>query len=190
MNQFLIILRGVPASGKTTIAKQFRNFDKKIAWLKVDNFKEFFAEDSSVALDYVNGSAIATLEYLFDQGFSVIMDGVFQETSAIDEALELAGGKNIKAIVYQIKCSLSILQERDRTRPGVKEGHRKPLGDDVIARIYQKLETTFYPNAEIINTEQLSLQECIEKISEDMKEYELVTLREKRNSKSAKIKLC
>jgi tRNA uridine 5-carbamoylmethylation protein Kti12 len=168
MNQFLIILRGVPASGKTTIAKEFRNFDKKIAWLKVDNFKEFFADDSSGALDYVNGSAIATLEYLFNQGFSVIMDGVFQETNAIDNALILSREKNIKAIVYQIKCSLSILQERDRTRPGVKEGHRKPLGDDVIARIYQKLETTFYPNAEILDTEKLALQGCVEKINKDI----------------------
>jgi tRNA uridine 5-carbamoylmethylation protein Kti12 len=168
MNQFLIILRGVPASGKTTISMEFRNFDKKIAWLKVDNFKEFFAEDSSVALNYVNGSAIATLEYLFNQGFSVVMDGVFQETKAIDDALLLAKEKNIKVIVYQIKCSLPVLQERDRTRPGVKEGCRQPLGDDVIVRIYQKLETTFYPNAEVLDTEHLSLQECIEKINKDI----------------------
>jgi predicted kinase len=168
MNQFLVVLRGAPASGKTTIAKHFRNFDKKIAWLKVDNFKDFFAEDSSTALGYVNGSAIATLSYLFNQGFSVVMDGVFQETNAIDNALELAKEKNIKAIVYQIKCSLSILQARDKARPGVKEGCRKPLGGDVIERIYQKLETNHYPNTGILDTERLSLQECIEKIANDI----------------------
>lgn len=167
MSRFLVILRGVPASGKTTIAKEFRNFDEKIAWLKVDNFKEFFAEDSSTALNYVNGSAIATLAYLFNQGFSVVMDGVFRETNAIDQALALAGEKNIKTIVYQIKCSLSVLQERDRTRLGVKEGCRKPLGDDVIAEIYQKLETNPYPNAKMLDTEHLSLQECVEKIIKD-----------------------
>lgn len=168
MSQFLVILRGAPASGKTTIAKEFRNFDKKITWLKVDNFKEFFAEDASAALEFVNGSAIATLEYLLSQGFSVVMDGVFQETNVIDYALKLAKEKNIKAIVYQIKCSLPILQERDRSRPGVKEGCRKPLGDDVIATIYQKLETTIYPNAEILDTEYFSLQECIKKITNDI----------------------
>jgi hypothetical protein len=52
----------------------------------------------------------------------------------------------------------------------------------VLARIYQKLETTFYPNAEVLDTETLALQSCVEKINKDMKEYELVTLREKRNS--------
>lgn len=168
MSQFLIIFRGAPASGKTTIAKELRNFDEKVAWLKVDNFKEFLAEDSSVALDYVNGSAIATLVYLFNQGFSVVMDGVFQETNAIDQALSLAGEKNIKTIVYQIKCSLSVLQERDRTRTGVKEGCRKLLGDGVIAEIYQKQETNPYPNAKILDTEHLSFQECVEEITKDI----------------------
>jgi predicted kinase len=168
MEQFIVILRGAPASGKTTIAKEFRSFDKRIAWLKVDNFKEFFAQNSFAALEYVNGSAVATLEYLLNRGFSVVMDGVFQETSAIDEALAFAKEKNVKAVVYQIKCSLSILQERDKIRPGVKEGCRKPLGDDVIAGIYQKLETTFYSNAKILDTEHLSLQECIEKITGDI----------------------
>ena len=136
--------------------------------VKIDNFKEFFAEDSSVALNYVNGSAIATLEYLFKQGFSVVMDGVFQETNAIDDALSLAKERNINAIVYQIKCSLSVLRERDQTRPGVKEGCRKPLGDDVLETIYQKLETTIYPNARDLDTEHLSPEECVKKIVNDI----------------------
>jgi len=59
----LLILRGAPASGKSSIAKKLRNFTKKIVWLKVDNFKAFFAEDSSLALDYVNEAALKTLEY-------------------------------------------------------------------------------------------------------------------------------
>ncbi len=50
MNQYLVILRGAPGSGKTTLAKSFRNFEEKVAWLKVDNFKDFFAEDATSAL--------------------------------------------------------------------------------------------------------------------------------------------
>lgn len=162
MRQFLVVLRGVPASGKTTISKELRSFEKNIAWLKVDNFKEFFAEDSSSALEYVNGSAVATLNYLFENGFSIVMDGVFQETNAIDDAIKIANARNIKAIVYQIKCSLQTLQNRDRERPGVSKGCRKPLGDDVIAKIYQKLEESFYAGAIPLDTDKLSLEECIE----------------------------
>ena|SRR5258708_7789405 len=168
MQQFLIILRGVTASGKSTISKRLRNFEEKTVWLKVDNFKDFFAEDSSNALEFVNGSAIATLDYLLDQGFSVVMDGVFQDTKAIDDAVNLAKSKNIKSIVYQIKCSLQEIQKRDQTRNGVKEGHRKPLENETITLIYQKLEDNPYPNSLSLDTEHLSVDQCIEKIKRDL----------------------
>jgi predicted ABC-type ATPase len=89
--QKVIILRGVTASGKSTIAKSYRDFEKRIAWLKVDNFKDFFAADSTPALEYVNGSSVATLQYLLEQGFSVVMEGVFQKTDAIVKAVETCG---------------------------------------------------------------------------------------------------
>ncbi len=168
MQQFLIILRGVTASGKSTISKRLRNFEEKTVWLKVDNFKDFFAENSSSALEFVHGSAVATLGYLLDQGFSVVMDGVFQDTKAIDDAVNLAKSKNVKSIVYQIKCSLQAILERDRTREGIKEGLRKPLGDETITLIYQRLGNNPYPNSQLLNTEHLSVDQCIEKIKSDL----------------------
>jgi len=164
MKQFLVILRGAPASGKTTIAKRLRDFDKKIAWLKVDNFKDFFAEDSSVALEFVNGSAIVTLEYLLKQGFSVVMEGVFQNTKAINDAVNLAKIKNVKVVVYQMRCPLQTILTRDKSRVGVKEGCRKPLGDEVITQIYQVLENNPFPGAQTLDTENLSIEQCIETI--------------------------
>lgn len=160
--QKLIIIRGVPASGKSTIVKALRNFGNKIVWLKVDNFKDFFSEDGTLGLEYANEAAIATLDYLLSQGFSVVMEGIFQDTSYIFKAVKVAKNKRIPYKVYQIKCSLSVLQERDRTRPGIKEGCRKPLGDDVIARIYKILEDSPYPDALILDTEKLTLENCID----------------------------
>lgn len=75
--QKLIIIRGAPASGKSTIAKKLRDFKKKIVWLKVDNFKDFFSEDGTLGLEYANEAAVVTLKYLLNQGFSVIMEGIF-----------------------------------------------------------------------------------------------------------------
>lgn len=165
---FLVILRGAPASGKTVISKRLRNFEKKVAWLKVDNFKDFFSEDSSVALEYVNGSAIATLKYLFSRGFSVVVDGVFQETTAIDDAIQLAQELNIKTAIYEIKCSLEVLKKRDQEREGIKEGLRKPLGDEVITKIYAKLKSSPYPNSLQLDTENLTIEDCVSKIEVDI----------------------
>lgn len=174
-NQFLVILRGAPSSGKTTISKRLRNLEKKIAWVKVDNFKDFFADDSSEALEYVNGSAIATLKYLFSKGFSVIVDGIFQDTNAIDEALKLAKEMNIKSIVYEIRCPLDVLMKRDKEREGIKEGLRTPLGDEVITKIYEKLKSSPYPSSSPLDTEDLTIEECVSKIEADTENLPSVT---------------
>lgn len=162
MKQTLIILRGAPASGKSSIAKKLRSFEKKVAWLKVDNFKPFFAEDASEALEYVNGSALSTLEYLLSKGFSVVMEGVFQDPSCIDDALEMARTKKIPAHAYELRCSLPALVERDKNRKEVKSGHRKPMDHSVLERIQKTLENNPSKGAEIFDVEDKSLDECIE----------------------------
>ncbi len=104
------------------------------------NFKNFFADDSSTALEYVNGVAVTTLEYLLDKGFSVVMDGVFQDTSAIDEALKSAESKNVEVKVFELQIQLSTLLERDKIREGVPEGLRSPPGNETITMIFNKLK--------------------------------------------------
>lgn len=81
MKQVLVVLRGAPASGKTTFGKNLRNLERKIIWLQVDGFKRFFSEDSDVALDEVNKTALATPSYLLNQGYSVIYDGINKRQS-------------------------------------------------------------------------------------------------------------
>lgn len=81
--QKIIVIRGAPSSGKSTIAKRFRSYKDKTIWLKVDNFKDFFAKDASEALNYVNSTVFATLKYLVSKEFSVVMYGVFQAIKRI-----------------------------------------------------------------------------------------------------------
>ena len=162
MKQTLIILRGTPASGKSSIARALRNFEKKVVWLKVDNFKPFFDDDASKALDYVNGSALATLDYLLTNGFSVVMDGVFQNPDCIEDALAIAKSKNVSAHAYELRCSLPVLAERDKNRKEVKSGHRKPMKYSVLEKIQDVLENNPSKSAEIFDVEDKSLDECIE----------------------------
>lgn len=167
MKQVLIILRGAPSSGKSTIAKSLRNYEKKIAWLKVDNFKPFFAESTDSILDDVNKTAITVLSYLLDQKFSVIMEGVFQNPDYIQEAVNKAKQKNVSVFVYELKCSLNTLQERDKTRPGIKEGCRKPLGDFIINNLNKIIEDNPFKEAIKLDTEKVSLDECIKIIKKN-----------------------
>ncbi|MFC1727272.1 zeta toxin family protein [Patescibacteria group bacterium] len=162
MKQFLVIIRGAPASGKTTIAKKFVNYDKKIVWLKVDNFKPFFGEKALLKhQNDVDQCALSTLKYLLDTGFSVVMEKIFYDPSVIPLAVDEAKEREIKVAVFQIKCSLKTLQKRDRARPGIKEGCRKPMGDKAIERIHRQLEETFYPKAIELDTEKLAVNQCI-----------------------------
>jgi predicted kinase len=166
--QKLIVIRGAPASGKSTIAKRLRDFQKKIIWLKVDNFKDFFSEDGTDGLAYANEAALGTLKYLLNSGFSVIMEGIFQDTSYISKAAQISKIQGIPYKIFQIKCSLSILQERDKVRPGIKEGCRKPLGNETIAKLFAILENSYYPEAHELNTEKLTIEQSVDLIKNEL----------------------
>lgn len=166
MKQFLVILRGAPASGKTTIAKQLRNFENKIVWLKVDNFKDFFSDEShSEEQKFVDESALATLEYLLENGFSVVMEKIFYDPMIISRAIQTAQLRGISAKVFHVYASLETLLHRDKHRPGVKEGCRTPLGNERISNIFTHLNETNIPGSIKIDTEKLSLNECVELIN-------------------------
>ncbi len=133
----------------------------------MDNFKDFFAKDvaeQNEAVDYVNQSAINTLEYLLNEGFSVVMEGIFQNPKYVSSAVGLAKQKKIESKVYELECSLKTLQERDKVRVGVKEGCRKPLGDESIAMLDQVIKDNPWSGSEKLNTEKLFLEECVEKL--------------------------
>jgi tRNA uridine 5-carbamoylmethylation protein Kti12 len=163
MKQFLVILRGAPASGKTTIAKRLRNFDKKIVWLKEDNFKDFFGEDTEEQFLYAYKASIPVLSYLLDNGFSVVMDGIFRDLhlDILKQVVHEAEKRQVPAKVFQLTCPLLTLLERDRKRVEETKGVRKPIGDDILTRIYENIKNSPFPNAQTIDTKNHSIEECI-----------------------------
>jgi predicted kinase len=161
MSQKLVILRGPAASGKTTLCENLRNYDKKIVWLSVDKMKPIFSDFEDRTLDASNKASLATLKYLLDEGYSVVFDGIFKDVNYVYEAVEIAKSKNIPAVIYQLKCSLETLQSRDKVRPGVKEGYRKPLGDELIEGIYKTNIQNTVKGAIVLDTESQSMEECL-----------------------------
>ncbi|KKP80979.1 MAG: hypothetical protein UR81_C0010G0007 [Candidatus Levybacteria bacterium GW2011_GWB1_35_5] len=162
VKQTLVILRGAPASGKTTIGENLRDFDKKIVWFKTDNIKPFFSDFEDRTIDAVMETALVTLNYLLDEGYCVVYDGIFKNPRYAVRAIEMGKAKNIPTVIYQLTCSLKTLQQRDKTRRGVRKGCRKPLGDKIIESLFEKIENNPIEEAVKLNTEEKSLEECLE----------------------------
>ncbi len=157
------------AIGKSSIAQKYRSFEAKMAWIKVDHFKDLFDHFEKEARPYSHGAANATLEYLLKEGFSVVMEGVFQNPVFVKQAAEVADKYTITCRIFELKASLITLQRRDKVRDEVKSGCRQPLGDEAIAKIFQKLENTPIPEAIVLNTEKLSVVESLEFIDSHFK---------------------
>lgn len=166
----MVILRGAAASGKTTLCESLRDFDKKIAWVSVDKLKPIFSEYKDETLDATNKASLVLVNYLLEQGYSVIFDGIFKNPVHVREAVEMARNKNILVAIYQLSCSLKTLQERDKARKGVKEGWRKPLGKEVIESLYKKVEDNPIKGAIKLDTENHSPEECLRIIKKNFEE--------------------
>jgi predicted kinase len=162
MKQTLVILRGAPASGKSTISESIRDFDKKIVWFKTDNLKFFFAEPSdSRILDEVMETCLATLDNLLNRGYSIIYEGIFKNPEYAMQAAKIGREKNIPTVIYQLSCSLESLRARDKIRKGVQEGCRKTMPDKIIENLYKMVEDNPIEGAIKLDTEEKSIDECI-----------------------------
>jgi predicted kinase len=157
--QRVIILRGCMGSGKSTLAQKYRSFDSKMAYLKIDDFKNVFDHFEKEVRPIVHGAAKASLDYLLQQGFSVVMEGVFQDPATIEEVIEVSKRNGVLCKVFELKASLKTLQTRDKQREEIKQGTRTPLGDEAIEYMFNKLKGLPYDAVIELDTEKLSVEE-------------------------------
>lgn len=162
MNQKIVIVRGTSCTGKTTICKEIRDFDKKIAWVSIDKIKNIFSDYEDRAMDEVNDAAVFTIKHILDKNYSVIVDGIFKNLKHYEDIIKLAKAKNIPVATYQLECSLETLKKRDRERDGVKQGLWPPMGVELIESLYRKVVENPIEGVTKINTEEKSPEECIE----------------------------
>lgn len=167
--QHIIVLRGAPATGKTTLAKAMRSDDLKIAWLKIDAFKDIFERETEKNLHLVNGLGITTLTHLLNLGYSVVVDGIFQDTSRIDEIQTLARERTIPCTVFQLQTEYQTLQTRDLEREKESLGLRKRLSEETLKRLFDKVAGSVYPGAILLDTENKTVSECLAFINSHLK---------------------
>ncbi|MBI2036510.1 AAA family ATPase [Candidatus Microgenomates bacterium] len=165
MQQTLIILRGAPASGKSTVCEEIQKRKKNIVWFHVDSFKRFLNSRNEVSdRDHWYGAAAASLDYFLNKKFSVLAEGIFQYHKHVNLFIQIAQKHGVKIKIFDFVAHNDILLQRDKTRKGVPEGLRKALAEETIKNLAHEIYNNKFPDAKIIDTEKESIEHIVQKI--------------------------
>ena len=138
MNQFLLVLCGIPASGKTTFAENIQKLvenEMPVRIVSTDYWRdaEYYAEFKPSNEQRVRKAALEKTRELLTEGFSVIHDDTNYYTSMRHDLFEISKAKDcvfgIIQITTPINASLMWNKQRNQMIP-----------EEVIIRIHEKFE--------------------------------------------------
>jgi len=128
----ILVLQGIPASGKTTFAKQFVKDNEH--WIRVnrDDIRRMFGEYWVPKREYlVEATEYAIAEEAIINGWNVIVDDTNLNPIYIDGWKEIAGLNNCEIEFKEFKISLEEALKRDSER-------ENPVGKETVTRFYRK----------------------------------------------------
>lgn len=173
----MIWLTGIPASGKSTIAKllaeKLRQLGIKVEVLESDDVRKVLTPKplyTDEERDWFYGTVLVWLaKLLFRNGISVIIDATGHKRAYRERARSEFGDRFLE--VY-VKCSLETAMKRDpkglyraalegriKTLPGLQVPYEEPTNPDVV-----------------VNTETMSPEECVNVIIQKLREKNLINI--------------
>lgn len=151
----LIIIRGNSGSGKSTTAKIVREkLDRNIALVEQDYLRRIVLKEKSSEGDNHFGLIEQTVIYCLDNGYDVILEGIFHKkyySALIDRLLE----HNKENYLFYFDVSLEETIKRHDTKPNKHE-----FGEKEIREWYNPDDWMGYPNEKIIS-EDMSQEESV-----------------------------
>ncbi|MHA1577544.1 MAG: AAA family ATPase [Candidatus Thorarchaeota archaeon] len=138
MNQFLLVLCGIPASGKTTFAENILKLVEKELPVKIvstDYWRdaEYYAEFKPSNEHRVRKAALEKTRELLVEGFSVIHDDTNYYTSMRHELYEIAKAEECAFGIIRILTPINTALKWNKQRSQM-------IPEKVITRIYEKFE--------------------------------------------------
>ena len=131
MNE-LLILRGIPASGKSTFAKKF--IEKNKYWLIIsrDSIRDMFGHYWLPEREnLVKECEFSMINLCLNNKWNVVVDDTNLNSKTFQELQDLANECNARVIVKDFEISLEEALERNRNRD-------KVLPDEVIKGFYER----------------------------------------------------
>jgi len=164
---FVLWMTGLPCSGKTTIARKLQEVYPKLALLDGDELREWLSpKDFSRDGRNEHNKRVAHLaKLLLQHDVSVLVSLISPFNENREDARKIIGDS--KFIETYIKCSLSICEERD-----VKGMYKKARLNEIsnFTGVNDGYDIPDNPDL-IINTENNSLNECVDQITEYLDDY-------------------
>ena len=164
---FVLWMTGLPCSGKTTIARKLQEVYPKLALLDGDELREWLSpKDFSRDGRNEHNKRVAHLaKLLLKHDVSVLVSLISPFNENREDARKIIGDS--KFIETYIKCPLSVCEERD-----VKGMYKKARLNEIsnFTGVNDDYDIPDNPDL-IINTENNSLNECVDQIAEYLDDY-------------------
>lgn len=165
--QKLILFRGPPGSGKTTISSEIKKLKPDLAVIKFDSLRRIISDDP-VPFAFKNLTLRMTekmVEFLLREGLSVLIEGTFFYEKEVEPFYRLARNFKIPFFVFDIFASYETLKKRV-----VQSKPKSPLRGGVFNfdRAFSNYRCSRFKEKKYrlvkIDTEKLSLSEAVERI--------------------------
>lgn len=166
-NQSVIILRGIPRSGKTVLAKKlFENLKEKgfilLQYDEIFKIKKIFEKKKMRFKIFYN-----IIKELLKEGYSLILDYSFTSKKELSRVLKYLKRRKINYRIYLLNPSFEIILERDKNFP-------EPKGKEKLLKFYNRLMKNFEPYSLILDTGKLNVEECLNVVLQDIKKNDFV----------------
>lgn len=175
----LIIVRGAPAVGKSTVAKKIAalNSAKKTTYLAVDNFQLYDLRTMSKDREKlaIRNAALLTKNFLLE-GFDAVVDYVFDDIDDLKKFMEFIFSEALGKIdmiyvqKFYLDAPIEKIVKRNQSRSG-KRGEYMNIA--LLKKLYTKTSATkgILAHEFIIDTSKYSAKQCARYILSNQAAY-------------------